>query len=332
MRFEYFLGSQSESYSFYRIPRQLITAPAFRSLSAGAKLLYGLLLDRMGLSMRNGWYDNEQRVFIYYTLDEIMADMNCGHDKATKLLRELDAETGIGLIKRVKQGLGKPTLIYVMNFMSISAPTPAPGCAPASEPMRLLRTPYCGDVAVQTATNPHSGLREISGQDCGISAGNYNNQNYTEKNYTDFSYTDPSIHPSEMAYDEMDEMDGSREIEEIKEQIEYDALAEDHPVSQLDCIVQVFRKALFSARPYFVIDGEKIPASEVQKKFRSLNRNHVEYVFDALKQSKTIVKNWPSYLLTSLYHTPDTMDFFYDAWVRHDQSAGGGGLYAGTAS
>ena len=72
MRFEYFLGSQSESY-FYRIPRQLITDPAFRSLSAGAKLLYGLLLDRMGLSMRNGWYDNEQRVFIYYTLDEIMA-------------------------------------------------------------------------------------------------------------------------------------------------------------------------------------------------------------------------------------------------------------------
>ena len=115
MRFEYFFGSQSESYSFYRIPRQLITDPAFRRLSAGAKLLYGLLLDRMGLSMRNGWYDDEQRVFIYYTLDEIMEDMNCGHDKATKLLRELDAETGIGLIERVKQGLGKPTRIYVMN-------------------------------------------------------------------------------------------------------------------------------------------------------------------------------------------------------------------------
>ena len=332
MRFDYFFGSQSESYSFYRIPRQLITDPAFRSLSAGAKLLYGLLLDRMGLSMRNGWYDDEQRVFIYYTLDEIMDDMNCGHDKATRLLRELDAETGIGLIERVKQGLGKPTLIYVMNFMSFSAPTPASAFSRICEPMRLSRTPYCGDVAVQTATKPHSGLRETSGQDCGFPAGNYNNQNHTERNYTDFSYTDPSIHPSNMVHEEMDEMDGSREINEIKEQIEYDVLAEEHPVPQLDCIVQVFRKALHSSRPCFVIDGENVPASEVRNKFRSLNRNHVEYVFDALKQSKTLVKNWPSYLLTSLYHTPDTMDFFYDAWVRHDQSAGGGDAYAGAAS
>ena len=330
-RFEYFYGVESEAFSFLRIPRLLITDPRFSRLSAGAKLLYGLLLDRMGLSMRNGWYDDEQRVFIYYTLDEIMEDMNCGHDKATKLLRELDSESGIGLIERVRQGLGKPTLIYVKNFMSFSAPTPAPTNPRTHEPMRLSRSPYCGDAALQTATNPHSGLREFSSHDCGFSAGNYNNQNHTEKNYTDFSYTDLSIHPSNMAQDEMDEMDGSNEIEEIKEQIEYDVLAECHPVPQLDCIVQVFRKALHSPLPYFIIDGHKVPANEVRNKFLSLNRNHVEYVFDALNQSKTKVKNWPSYLLTSLYHTPDTMDFFYDAWVRHDQAVRGGDTYAAAA-
>ena len=196
MKFNYFFGSQSESYSFYRIPRLLISAPVFRRLSPSAKLLYGLLLDRMGLSLRNNWYDDEQRVYIYYTLDEIMEDMNCGHDKATKLLRELDSDGGIGLIERVKQGLGKPTLIYVKDFSSFSAPDPAPVNTHTLEPMRLSRTPDCDNAAAQTAEKPHSGLRETSSQDCDISAGNYNNQNHTENNYTDLSYTDPSIHPS----------------------------------------------------------------------------------------------------------------------------------------
>ena len=138
MTFDFFYGSQSESFSFYRIPRLLITDPAFRCLSADAKLLYGLLLDRMSLSARSGWYDEQNRVFIYYTMEEIGQDMCCGHDKVTKLLRELDAVTGIGLIERVKQGLGKPTRIYVKAFF----------------PPRESRTPDCGDVAVKTAENP----------------------------------------------------------------------------------------------------------------------------------------------------------------------------------
>ena len=150
MTFDYFYGSQSESFSYYRIPRLLITDPAFRGLSSDAKLLYGLLLDRMGLSARNGWYDDQNRVFIYYTLEEIGMDLDCGHDKATKLLRELDTETGIGLIERVKQGLGKPTRIYVKAFSST----------------RETRTPGCGDAARKTAEKPQSGLRESRNLDC----------------------------------------------------------------------------------------------------------------------------------------------------------------------
>ena len=144
MTYEYFYGSQSESFSFYRIPRLLVTDPRFKDLSAAAKLLYGLLLDRMGLSARNGWYDEQNRVFIYYTLDEIGRDLCCGHDKATKLLRELDSDHGIGLIERVKQGLGKPARIYVKAFV----------------PTRDTSTPDCDDAASQTAEKPHSALRE----------------------------------------------------------------------------------------------------------------------------------------------------------------------------
>ena len=88
--FDYFYGGQSDTFSYYRIPRLLITGRQFKGLSTDAKLLYGLLLDRMGLSSRNGWYDELGRVYIYYPLDEIQADLNCGHDNAVKLLAELD--------------------------------------------------------------------------------------------------------------------------------------------------------------------------------------------------------------------------------------------------
>ena len=109
MPFDHSCNAQPESFAFYHIPRILVTRQEFRHPSTDAKLLYGLMLDRMGLSMRNGWYDAQGRVFIYYTMELIQEDMNCGHDKALKLLAELDAAKGVGLIERVKQGQGKPT-------------------------------------------------------------------------------------------------------------------------------------------------------------------------------------------------------------------------------
>ena len=124
--FDYYYGEESESCSFYRIPRLLIVGERFSGLSTDAKLLYGLLLDRMGLSAKNGWYDEQGRVYIYYTLEEIMEDMNCGKDKGVKLLSELDANRGIGLIERVKQGQGRPARIYVKRFATRAVPPPSP--------------------------------------------------------------------------------------------------------------------------------------------------------------------------------------------------------------
>lgn len=116
LKLPYFYGHESEQYSFYRIPKQLISDSRFRNVSTDAKLLYGLMLDRMGLSMKNGWLDEQGRVYIFFVLDEIQDLLQCGHEKAVKLLAELDSEKGIGLIERVKQGQGKPTIIYVKQF------------------------------------------------------------------------------------------------------------------------------------------------------------------------------------------------------------------------
>ena len=120
--YDYYYGDESNQFSFYRIPRQLIVGREFKRLSVEAKLLYGLLLDRMELSAKNGWYDDTGRVYIYYTLDEIQENLNCGHDKATKLLVELDIKNGIGLIERVKHGQGRPAKIYVKKFATRSIP------------------------------------------------------------------------------------------------------------------------------------------------------------------------------------------------------------------
>lgn len=119
--YDYYYGDESNQFSFYRIPRQLIIGKEFKRLSAEAKLLYGLLLDRMELSAKNGWYDETGRVYIYYTLNEIQENLSCGHDKATKLLVELDVKRGIGLIERIKHGQGRPAKICVKRFVSGSA-------------------------------------------------------------------------------------------------------------------------------------------------------------------------------------------------------------------
>ncbi len=117
IQFDYYRGMEAEQYTFYRIPKVLFTAECFKSLSCEAKVLYGLLLDRMSLSIKNRWFDEEDRVYIIFTVEEIAELMNCGTQKAVRLLKELDADKGIGLIEKKRLGLGKPNVIYVKNFI-----------------------------------------------------------------------------------------------------------------------------------------------------------------------------------------------------------------------
>lgn len=114
MQYEYFYGAQAEQFSFYRIPKTLFTEPNFRELSTDAKVLYGILLDRMSLSLKNQWLDAQNKVYIIFTVEEIMDALNCANQKATRLMVELEKQAG--LIERKRQGLGRPNLIYVKNF------------------------------------------------------------------------------------------------------------------------------------------------------------------------------------------------------------------------
>ena len=129
LNLDYYYGSEAEQYSFYRIPKALMTDPRYKSVSVEAKVLYGLLLDRMGLSVKNGWMDSSRRVYIYFTQEDAMQMMDCGHNKAVKLFADLEQ---IGLIERKKQGQGRPTRIYVKNFILPPGPRPVPAAGTAS--------------------------------------------------------------------------------------------------------------------------------------------------------------------------------------------------------
>ena len=300
MNREYFYGEQADSYSFYRIPRQLITGEKYKGLSVEAKLLYGMMLDRMGLSLRNGWLDKTGRVYIYYTVEEIQSDLGCGHVKAGRLLAELDTVKGIGLIERVRQGQGKPTKIYVKKF--------SPDPPPQGEKSDLPRQPQNGGqdsakAEFRSAASCRSGHTESGGADRQKPAGSY-----IENNYPESSYTDQSIVPEEV----------EQLTEAVREQIDYPLLALSYPEDDPDCILELICDVLSSRSPGIKIGGETIPMAKVQTRFRRLQFDHVAYVLDSLRETSTKIINIRAYLLTALYNAPLTIGPYYSAAVRHD--------------
>lgn len=172
--YDYFYGAEAEQFFFYRIPKVLFTEERFRSVSAEAKVLYGLLLDRMSLSCKNGWLDQAGRVYIIFTIDEVMTALGCADQKAGKLLHELESKCR--LIERKRQGLGKPNLIYVKNFVDKAADNPVDNTSGSTAPSPESR--------FLNRENHDSGAVKITDQESLKSR-----SNNTENNDTDFSDT-----------------------------------------------------------------------------------------------------------------------------------------------
>ena len=261
LHLDYFYGGEAEQYSFYRVPKVLFTNPHYKTVSVEAKVLYGLLLDRMALSVRNGWFDSDNRVFIYFTLEDAVELLGCGKDKAIKLFKELDQDGGIGLIERKKQGQGRPTKIYVKNFtlpQELGQTSEKPKSAPLDS------------AEVLTSEKPKSGLRETRSLDFGKSA-----SNKTDKNNTELSDTDPSIYPPQASVestkqqskkDRIDSMDTYREL--IKENIDYDVLLIDYPYDEetIAGYVELMVEVCCSQREFIRINREEIPTEVVKSR------------------------------------------------------------------
>ena len=137
---DYFYGQSGELFSYFRIPKALFQDHRFRQLSTDARTLYGILLDRMSLSAKNGWLDEQGRVYIIYTVREVQESLCCAEHKAVKLFRELE---GIDLIERKRRGLGRPSLIYVKDFSS-GLPKAQFWCSQNRKQIRLIRIRQSG--------------------------------------------------------------------------------------------------------------------------------------------------------------------------------------------
>ena len=317
LHLDYFYGGEAEQYSFYRVPKVLFTDSHYKTISVEAKVLYGLLLDRMALSVRNGWFDSDNRVFIYFTLEDAVELLGCGKDKAVKLFKELDQDGGIGLIERKKQGQGRPTKIYVKNFTL----PPEPGQTSETPKSALLDS-----AEVLTSEKPKSGLRETRSLDFGKSA-----SNKTDKNNTELNDTDPSIYPPQTPAEpskrqsRKDRMDAYREL--IKENIDYDILLSQHPYDgeTIEGYVELMVEVCCSQREFIRINREEVPTEVVKSRMLKLNMEHISYVLDSLQKNTTLVGNIKAYTLSALYNAPVTISQYYTSLVSHDMAQGFGG-------
>ena len=275
---DYYYSNEADQYTFYRLPKVLFTDSRYKNLSDGAKILYGLMLDRMGLSVKNGWLDDENRVYIYFTLEDVQEHMNCKQDKGVKLLAELDAAKGVGLIERIKQGQGRPARIYVKKFFN--------------------------QAEVLTSEKPKSGVRENRSLDFGKSECSNTDINHTEFNDTEY----PSIYQARIG--------ANREI--IQENIEYEYLCGQYDPERVDEIVELMLEAISSKRLAVRIGGDDFPSEIVRSRLFKVRYSHVEYVFDCLDKNTSKIRNIKNYLLTALYNAPATIDSYYRAEVQHD--------------
>lgn len=121
MTFAYYEKDQAEQYSFIRIPKAMMTEDVFAPLSVEAKILYGLLLDKMGAAVKNQWLDEENKAYVIYQITDIMDDMNISKKKAIASLKELEE---VGLVEKKLKGLGQPSLLYVKKFRIVNDEVP----------------------------------------------------------------------------------------------------------------------------------------------------------------------------------------------------------------
>lgn len=291
MAYDYFYGQQSEQFSFYRIPKILFSQDKFWNVSTDAKLLYGILLDRMNLSARNGWLDEAGRVYIIFTIEEIKESLGCAEKKAVKLLDELEKKAE--LIERKRQGLGKPNLIYVKNFISESVERQFLNCQ-----------------------NDNSTTFQNTIQDLSKAQGNN-----TDIKNTDLSDTN-SIFPSENCGKENGNEEYQQYYQYFHEQLGIEYLQQDYPydVDRLENILELVVETVCSKRQIIRIGGDDRPIEVVKSRFMKLNSEHIRYVMDCFKENTTKIRNIRQYMLASLYNAPTTIESYFDALVRHDMA------------
>ena len=307
IKLSYFYGREADQYSFNKIPKLLFTEEYFKKVSVEAKVLYGLMLDRMSLSMKNQWFDTEGRAYIYYSLEDIMDAMGCSNKKAISIMKELDIESGIGLIEKKRQGQGKPTMIYLKQFMIQDAQkcnNYISGEKSAISEVKNLHVLKCKNVMSRSEGITLQEVKNIHT--------NKNNINNTELSNTESNLIvsgNDGIGLDVQAYAEL-----------IRDNIDLDILLERHPFEKelLNGIFDLILEIVLCRNNEIVVASNKYPAELVRSKFLKLTSSHIEYAMGCMKANTTKVHNIKKYLLATLFNAPSTISGYYQAEVNHD--------------
>ena len=307
IKLSYFYGREADQYSFYKIPKLLFTEEYFKKISVEAKVLYGLMLDRMSLSMKNQWFDTEGRAYIYYSLEDIMDALGCSNKKAISIMKELDIEAGIGLIEKKRQGQGKPTMIYLKQFMIQDVQkcnNYTSGEKSVISEVKNLHILKCKNVMSRSEEFTHPEVKKLHT--------NKNNINNTELSNTESNHI---ISGNDgMGFD----VEAYTEI--IKENIELDILLERYPYDRelLIGIFDLILETVLCKNKSIIVASSEYPAELVRSKFLKLNMFHVEYAMDCMRKNTSKIQNIKKYLLAALFNAPSTISGYYQAEVNHD--------------
>ena len=319
---DYFYGTEAAEFRFYRVPKALFDG----ELSLEAATLYSLMLDRVGLSVKNGRLDSPGRVFIYFVQKDVQKFLRCGHNRATAFMRELER---FGLIERKRQGLGKPAMIYVKNFSScengalenegneIEEKIPTVQQEDASN-QALFSAP---EEAVKTARTRQSRVPAEGSLDCPNRATNDTKKKETKMSETNRILPQPprtDRESSRYGRNLMDEMQWVRE--EIRENIDYEGLVWDYPCDSgiFDGYVELMTEACCAVRKTIRICGQDIPTAVVRSRFLKLDREHILYVRDCLCTTTSTIRNIKAYALAALYNAPLTKEQYYTSLASRD--------------
>lgn len=291
MRFDYYYGAEADTFAFYRIPKVLFTEECFKKMSTDAKALYGILLDRMNLSARNRWLDENGRVYIIFTIRQIMDAVGCAEHKAVKLLNELEAA---GLILRRKWGQGKPNTIYVVNIISGLRKEQSLNC-------------YSDNPEIVVSTT-----QELPKAQC----------SNTDKSNTEYSNTNHIHSFQKNGMEARDERSGY--LAYFTEKLELNYLRHDYPFEQeiLNEILNLIVDTVCTRRKTIRIAGDDKPAGIVRSQFMRMDSGHIRLVMDGMKENTTEIRNIKQYLLAALYNSTLTISSYYSARVNSDMAKG----------
>ena len=324
----YYYGQEAEQFTFYRLPKALITDPRFKDVSNNAKLLYGLMLDRMSLSAKNGWFDEENRVYIKYAVATIMEDLNCSKPTAVGMIKELQ---NICLIDVVQQN-GFANIIYVKNFISEETTVKNNNqsknlTGKAKQPVKNIDQSTVLTGKENEPVKEFDQSEELTGtgkESCQVPVKDFAPIN-TEYNNTDLNNTN-HINLSAENEPEMDEMDvinqeATAYMEIIRENIDYDIMMSDKNWTDremYDELYEIICDVVCVPKKFVRIGGENYPYSLVKSKFLKLTSSHLQYVIGCMRSNTTKVSNIRAYLITALYNAPNTIGHYYNSAVMHD--------------